>query len=448
MSAHLTDSAMYGHLWGTDETRAMLSDEGRLRAWLDLLAVLAEAQAEVGLVPSEAALMIRQAVTGWIPDPVVVGELTRATGHSTLGLIRVLEERVPVEAREWVYYGATVQDLTDTWAVLVMRTMTDIVLRDLRSARTAAAHLAREHRNSLMSGRTHGQPGLPITFGFKAAVWTDEIDRHIRRITASRAEREVVQLGGGLGSMEFWGDQAEPMAEAFARRLDLNVTPIPWITARDRFAEFVTHMAMVAATIAKIGDEVYELQRAEIGELREPLAAGTVGSITMPHKRNPEWAEHVSTLARLLRVNADLAIEGMIHGHERDGRAWKAEWVVLQETCHYTAVSTMAATRILDGLEVDTDRMQANLDAQRGYVLSEPVMRALADRVGKHTAHRIVYEAALAGRNSDIDLRTALRSDSRLAEIGDDELDDLLDPTRALGSIPRFIDTVLSNVDD
>ena len=168
----------------------------------------------------------------------------------------------------------------------------------------------------------------------------------------------------------------------------------------------------------------------------------------MPHKRNPEWAEHVSTLARLLRVNADLAIEGMIHGHERDGRAWKAEWVVLQETCHYTAVSTMAATRILDGLEVDTDRMQANLDAQRGYVLSEPVMRALADRVGKHTAHRIVYEAALAGRNSDIDLRTALRNDRRLSEIGDDELDELLDPTRALGSIPRFIDTVLRSVDD
>jgi adenylosuccinate lyase len=298
-----------------------------------------------------------------------------------------------------------------------------------------------------MSGRTHGQPGLPITFGFKAAIWADEIDRHMRRITASRAEREVVQLGGGLGTMEFWGDAAEPMIDAFARRLDLAVAPLPWITARDRFAEFVTQLAMVAATIAKIGDEVYELQRAEIGELREPLAPGTVGSITMPHKRNPEWAEHVSTLARLVRVNADLAIEGMIHGHERDGRAWKTEWVVLQETCHYTAVSALAANRILDGLEVDSARMRANLDAQRGYVLSEPVMRALADRVGKHTAHRIVYEASLAGRERDVDLRTALRADDRLADITDAELDLLLDPTRALGSIPRFIDVVLQRLD-
>lgn len=447
MSAHLTDSALYGHLWGTDETRALLSDEGRLRSWLDLLATLAEAQAEVGLVPSEAAASIRAAVTDWIPDPAVVGELTRATGHSTLGLIRVLEQRLPEESREWVYYGATVQDLSDTWAALVMRSMTDIAVRDLTAARTAALALVREHRDTIMSGRTHGQPGLPITFGFKAAVWADEIDRHLHRLQASRSSREVVQLGGGLGTMEFWGEAAQPMIESFAARLALGVPPLPWITARDRVAEFITQLAMVAATIAKIGDEVYELQRAEIGELREPLAPGTVGSITMPHKRNPEWAEHVSTLARLMRVNADLAIEGMIHGHERDGRAWKTEWIVLPESCHYTAVSTMAVCRILNGLEVDTVRMRSNLDAQRGYVLSEPVMRALSDRVGKHTAHRIVYEASLAGVERGVDLRTALRDDGRLSEISDAELDLLLDPSRALGSIPRYIDSLLRRLD-
>lgn len=447
MSAHLSDSAVYGHLWGTDETRAMLSDEGRLASWMDLLACLAEAQADVGIVPVEAATAIRAAVADGIPDPELVGELTRQTGHSTLGLILVLEQRLPDEAREWVYYGATVQDLSDTWAAIVMKRMTGTVIRDLVAARGAALGLVREHRDTLMSGRTHGQPGLPITFGFKAAVWADEIDRHIRRLEASRYEREVVQLGGGLGSMEFWGDAAEPMIAAFARRVGLSVPTLPWITSRDRFAEFVTQMAMVTATVAKIGDEVYELQRAEIGELREPRNPGTVGSITMPHKRNPEWSEHVSTLARLVRVNADLAIEAMIHGHERDGRAWKTEWVVLQETCHYTGVSTRAAQRLLDGLEVDVERMRANLDAQRGYVLSEPVMRALADRVGKHTAHRIVYEATLSGIEESLSMREALRADPRLSEIHDEELDRLLDPSEALGSIPRFIDDVLARLD-
>lgn len=448
MSAHLSDSAIYGHLWGTDETRAMVCDEGRLRSWLDLLACLAEAQAEVGLVPADAARSITAAVHNWIPDIAEVGRLTRETGHSTLGLIRCMQERLPQHAREWVYYGATVQDLSDTWAVLVMRRMTNIVLRDLRLARSAAADLARVHRATIMCGRTHGQPGLPITFGFKAAVWADEIDRHIGRIEHSREAREVIQLGGGLGSMEFWGEAAEPMARAFARRLDLGVPVIPWLTSRDRFAEFVTQMAMVAATIAKIGDEVFELQRAEIGELREPLSPGTVGSITMPHKRNPEWSEHVSTLARLVRVNADLAIEGMIHGHERDGRAWKTEWVVLQETCHFTATSTMAVTRILDGLEVNVARMQTNLEAQRGYVLSEPVMRALSDRMGKNTAHQVVYEATLSGDERGVDMRTALRDDPRLADIPDAELDALLDPSRALGSISRFVDDVLSRLGD
>lgn len=447
MTAHLSDSAIYGHLWGTDETRSLLSDEGRLRSWLDLLADLADAQAEVGLVPREAAASIREAVTDWAPDPALVGALTRETGHSTLGLIRVLQDRLHPESREWVYYGATVQDLSDTWSTLVMRRMTDIVERDLTAARAAAVDLARKHRNTLMCGRTHGQPGLPITFGFKAAVWADEIDRHLHRLAASRAEREVIQLGGGLGSMEFWGDAAAPMAAAFARRLDLAVPAIPWITSRDRFAEFVTQMAMVAATIAKIGDEVYELQRAEIGELREPLNPGTVGSITMPHKRNPEWSEHASTLARLVRVNADLALESMIHGHERDGRAWKTEWVVLQETCHFTAVSTLAAQRILQGLEVDDARMLSNLQAQGGYVLSEPVMRALSESIGKHSAHQIVYEATLRGRERGIDMRTALRDDPRLDAISDAELDALMDPRAALGSIPRFIDGVVQRLD-
>ena len=447
MSAHLTGSAVYGHLWSTDETRNLFSDEARLRAWLDILATLAEAQAEVGLVPTEAAQSIRVAITDWLPDPVEVGELTRATGHSTLGLIRILEQRLPEDAREWVYYGATVQDLSDTWAALIMRTVSDIVTRNLVAARAAALQLARTHRDTLMCGRTHGQPALPITFGFKAAVWAEEIDRHLQRIAETRQRREMVQLAGALGSMEFWGDSAEPMIKAFARRLDLAVPTLPWLTARDGFAEFMTLMAMVTATVAKIGDEVYELQRTEIGELREPLLVGTVGSITMPHKRNPEWAEHVSTLARLVRVNSDLAIEGMIHGHERDGRAWKTEWVILPETCHYSAVSTAAVERILIGLEVDTERMRANLDAQRGYVLSEPVMRALSDRVGKHTAHRIVYEASLAGRERGDDLRTALRADDRLSQISDDELDELLDPTRALGSIPRFIDATLGRLD-
>jgi adenylosuccinate lyase len=246
--------------------------------------------------------------------------------------------------------------------------------------------------------------------------------------------------------MEFWGDRALPLLEEFARRLSLGVPDVAWITARDGIAEFAGLLAMVTATLAKIGQEVYDLQRPEIGELREPSSPGQVGSITMPHKRNPELSEHLVTLARIIRADATVAVEGMVHEHERDGRAWKTEWVVLPEACLLTGAALALACRLLDGLEVDADRMRANLDARGGYVLSEPVMRALADRIGKHAAHAVVYEATLAGLDRGVDLQTALLADPRIADqLGPDEIARCLDVRAALGTAPAFVDRVVAS---
>ena len=445
MGAHLVDSVLYSHLWSTPEIHRLLDDAGRVQAWLEILAAVAEAQAEVGLVPADAASAIRKHADVELLDLDKVAEQTRATGHSTLGLIRCLQEVLPEEAREWVYYGATVQDVSDTWTALVMRQVADILERDLARAEVAALMLAKRHRDTVMCGRTHGQPGLPITFGFKAAVWASELHRHRVRVAESRGRRELVQLGGALGTMEFWGDRALPLLDEFARRLGLGVPDIPWITARDGVAEFAGLLAMVTATLAKIGQEVYDLQRPEIGELREPFSPGQVGSITMPHKRNPELSEHLVTLARIVRADAMVAVEGMVHEHERDGRAWKTEWAVLPEACLLTGAALAFACRLLEGLEVDADRMRANLQARGGYVLSEPVMRALADRIGKHAAHTVVYEAALAGLDRGVDLQTALLADPRIAsQLGPDEIARCLDVQAALGTAPAFVDRVVA----
>jgi adenylosuccinate lyase len=445
MGAHLTDSVVYGHLWSTPELHRLLDDQGRLQSWLGILATLAEAQAEVGLVPAEAAQAIRKYADAELLDLSEVAEQTRATGHSTLGLIRCLQQILPEDAREWVYYGATVQDVSDTWTALIMRHVADILERDLARAEAAALDLARRHRDTVMCGRTHGQPGLPITFGFKAAVWAAELGRHRIRVAEGRGRRELVQLGGALGTMEFWGDEAVPLLAEFARRLGLGVPDIPWITARDGIAEFCGLLAMATATLGKIGQEVYDLQRPEIGELREPFIPGQVGSITMPHKRNPELSEHLVTLARLVRANAGVTVEGMVHEHERDGRSWKAEWVALPEACLLTGAALSFACRLLEGLEVDAERMLANVHAQGGYVLSEPVMRALADRIGKHAAHKVVYEATLAGLDRGVDLRTALLADPRIAErLGPEQLDRCLDVRAALGAAPVFVDRVVA----
>jgi adenylosuccinate lyase len=441
-SAHPTDSAVFGHLWTTPEASALFSDEGRIRAWLQILAALAQAQAEVGLVPPAAAAAIQAHADSSRLDLDMIAEQTRATGHSTMGLIRALRQVLPEHAREWVYYGATVQDLSDTWFALVFRALGNIAARDVTRMRDHALSLAAEHRDTPMCGRTHGQPGLPITFGFKAAVWAAELDRHLERLQLGRGRWELVQLGGALGTMEFWGGRALDLLEAFAVQLGLGAPDIPWLTSRDGVAEFIWLLAAMSATVGKIGNEVYQLQRPEIGELRESFTEGTVGSITMPHKRNPEISEHLVTLSRAIRAQAGLALEAMVTEHERDGRAWKTEWLVLPETGMLFAACVDSGARMLGGLRVDADRMLANIGQHRGYLMSEPVMRALADRLGKHTAHEAVYAAAMHGIDAGRDFRTALRAEARLDAISDAELDELLEVRAALGASAAFADRV------
>lgn len=439
MSSHLTDSVIYGHLWTTPELHALFDDAGRTGTWVEILVALARAQAEVGLVPTAAADEIERHAHVERLDLARVGARTRASGHSTLGLIDALRELLPPTAQEWVYYGATVQDLSDTWFGLTMRTVADVVDRDLARCQDAAANLARRHRGTLMCGRTHGQPGLPITFGFKAAVWADELARHRARLAQMRPRVEVVQLGGALGTMEFWGERALPLLDAFADRLGLAAPTLPWLTARDRIVEFLVLLALVTGTLAKIGNEIFELQRPEIGEVGEPVVAGTVGSITMPHKRNPELSEHLDTLARLVRADAGVAMEGMVALHERDGRSWKAEWSVLPEACQLTGAALGFAARLLGGLTVDADRMRANLDSHGAAMTSEPLMAALAARIGKHSAHDAVYAAAKAARDEGVDLGVRLVAEGLLDAA---EVAAASDPARALGAATAFVDRV------
>ena len=440
--AHPADSVIFGHLWTTPEASALFCDEGRTQAWLLILAALAQAQAEAGLVPMAAAEAIRAHADVSLLDLDLVAEQTRLTGHSTMGLIRALREVLPAHAREWVYYGATVQDLSDTWFALTFRTLGDIAERDVTRMRDRALDLAAEYRDTPMCGRTHGQPGLPVTFGFKAAVWAAELDRHLTRLRQGRGRWEVAQLGGALGTMEFWGERALDVLERFAAQLGLGVPDIPWLTARDGVAEFVWLLAAISATAGKIGNEVYQLQRPEIGELQEAFTPGTVGSITMPHKRNPEISEHLVTLSKVIRAQAGLALDGMLAEHERDGRAWKTEWLVIPETAMTFAACVALGARMLDGLRADPGRMRRNIDSHRGYLLSEPVLRALADRLGKHTAHDAVYAAAMTGLDLGQDFRTALREDPRLDPISDGELDGLLEVRGSLGSCAAFVDRV------
>ncbi len=395
MTARLAESAMYAHLWGTPAVRAVFEEQGRLQGWLAVLTALARAQAAYGVVPDDVAAHLA-AVDVADLDVAEIAAQTRATGHSTLGLIQVLAGVLPPEVHRHVYLGATVQDLTDTWTSTALRSVLHEVRRDLLHVEQLLLELAVTHRDTLQAGRTHGQPGAPITFGWKAASWADEVRRHLDRLSEGAPRWLVGQLGGGVGTLAAQGPDALAVRARFCAELGLADPGMSWLTARDRVAEVGAVLAMVTGTLARIGNEVYELQRPEIGELREPVAPGVVGSITMPHKRNPERSEHLDTLARLVRANAAVLLEGMVGTHERDGRSWKAEWIALPEVCLLTATATSMTTGLLRDLEVDAGRMRSNLDR---LVASEQALAVLTARLGKHEAQTALQEA-LGGPDS------------------------------------------------
>lgn len=433
MSARIADSAMYGHLWGTTAVRAVFEERGRLQSWLDVLAALARAQAAEGIVPIGAAEHITRQARVELLDLELVADQTRLTGHSTLGLIRALEQVLPTEVHEHVYVAATVQDLTDTWTSLALRAVGGEVWRDLRHVEELLLDLAEAHRDTVLAGRTHGQPGAPVTFGWKAAGWADEVRRHLDRLREGATRWLVGQLGGGVGTLSALGPAGLDVRRRFCRELGLGDPGISWLAARDRVAEVGGVLAMVTGTLARIGGEVYELQRPEIGELREPTRADLVGSITMPHKRNPELSEHLDTLARLVRASSGVLLEGMVGQHERDGRSWKAEWVALPEVCLLTATALQLTVELLEGLEVDRQAMLANLDSYTG---SERALALLTPRLGKHSARSALQTVLSKGRAAGQPMNVALREAGLLTE---SETEQLTPDTGAAGAMVDLV---------
>jgi adenylosuccinate lyase len=417
--------------------RAIFDERARLQSWLDILVALARAQAQLGLIPSSSAEAIAGAAQIDGLDLAYAASETRSTSHSTLGLIRAFQQALPATAREHVYMGVTVQDITDTWMVLAIRQVGSIVWRDLRVIEAQLLDLAEQHRGSTMVGRTHGQPGAPITFGFKAASWADEIRRHLERLHDGRRRWLVAQLAGSVGGLGFFGDDGIELRRQFSALVGLADPGISWLTARDRLVEFAQVLAAIGGTLARIGTEVYELQRPEIGELLEPVNLSAVSSITMPHKRNPERSEHLDTLARLIRANAGVVVEAMVQQHERDGRGWKAEWVALPEVCLLTGTALQFAIEILSGLEVDTEQMAANLALQAEFVNSEQVLAVLTGYMGKHRAQALMHDAlrpsGAAPRPTAAALATAALATAGLDSAGLDSagLDRLARPDEA-----------------
>jgi 3-carboxy-cis,cis-muconate cycloisomerase len=443
----ITRSIFLKDLYGTDEMRAVFSDMAVLQRWLDVEVALAQAQGELGVIPLAVAKEIANKGKAELMNTARMKQGIDHTLHPIVPLIREFKTVCSGEAGEFIHFGATTQDIMDTAVVLQIKSAIALIEDKLASIEIRLAELAREHRNTLMAGRTHGQHALPITFGYKVAIWLDEYRRHADRLFACKSRVLVGQFGGAVGTLAALenAEMALKVRDRMMTHLGLGTPTITWHVAHDAFAEFASVIAMIAGTCGKIANEVIALQKSEVWELEEPYSHGKVGSSTMPHKRNPMICEAIVALARLVMNNARNAWDGMIQEHERDWTYNHMEWAYVPDICVMTDGALALMLRVLRDMQVHTGRMARNVHALGGLMLSEAVMFALGKHVGKQTAHDVVYECAMKAVDGDVPFREVLLGDPIVAQhLQPHELDVLLDPARYTGLAGVMVDLVLN----
>ena len=444
MASTVFDSALFRDMFGTAEMRDVFSDEALVGRYLEAEAALARAQARVGVVPKDAAETIDLASRSLKIDYDKLRHETEIVGYPILPLVHQLSAAAG-EAGRFVHWGATTQDIMDTGNVLQIRAALSIVERDLSELRNILADMARKYRDTPMAGRTHLQQALPVTFGYKAAVWLSSIDRHIERIEQARPRVLVGEFSGAAGTLASIGEGGLQMQKLFCEELGLNQPSITWHVARDGITEAVTLLGLITGTLGKIATDVMMMSATEFGELSEPFVPGRGASSTMPQKRNPISSELMLAAAKAVRQHVATMLDGMIHDFERATGPWHLEWVSLPESFLLTASSLANAKFMLAGLVVHDRRMRENLDLTHGLIVAEAVMMALAPKLGRQHAHEIVYDAC----------RKAIEGGGQLADIlakmpeivdalgGVDAIRHHCDPVNYLGLSGEMVDRVL-----
>lgn len=444
MASHVLDFLILGNNFSTSEMRAVWSEQNRLEKQVDVEVALAKAEGELGMIPADVAdEIVKKADASKLSLQQIADEAAKAK-HSLMSTINALQKQVG-EAGQFIHYGATTQDIVDTATVLQLKQSFAIVERDTKLIAIELKRLAKQYQYLPMVGRTHGMQALPTTFGFKLAVWLDEFVRHLQRLTEIKQRVLVGNISGAVCTYASMG-KFGPLIEARAlSSLGLNTPNIGWQAARDRFSEYASVIALISGTLGKIGNEFYNLMRTEINEVEEPFSEGKIGSTTMPHKRNPAALEGLASLTAPLLKSVALIHESMKVEHERDAMSWRAEWIALPEINLYISAQLQTALTILKGLKVNSERMLENLLMQNGLLLSEKVMFEIGKRLGKQTAHHLVYNCAMHAFEQNRAFKDILLDDPLLnKEFTVAELDSWLEPMNYLGTAPEKVQQVIN----
>jgi adenylosuccinate lyase len=414
------------------ELREIFGERHKLDLWLRIELLALEAMTQAGVVPEADFERVRHGA-GEV-DVQRAREIEQESQHDVIAFLRSITERLGPEGR-WLHYGLTSSDVLDTATAVVLRDATRVVESELARLVEVVRRLALQHRATAMVGRTHGIHAEPTTFGFKAAGWLAELQRDADRLARAREVIAVGSISGAVGTHANVGAEVEAHVLA---GLGLAADPAPTqVVSRDRHAELLMTLAILGGTLERIAVEVRHLQRTEVGEVFEPFGSGQQGSSAMPHKRNPVLSERVSGMARLLRGDALVGLENMALWHERDISHSSAERFVFERALGVAAYATRATADILDGLEVDAQRMSANLERLGGMVYSEALLLAMvAKGADRQAAYRLVQNAAKRAWADEAGFRDALRDDPGVAEwLSGDEVDRAMDLDHHLAGI-------------
>jgi adenylosuccinate lyase len=414
------------------ELRQIFGEQFKLELWLRIELLAVEGLRDAGVVPDGDWERIR-AAAGEV-DAERAREIERESQHDVIAFLRSVTERLGPEGR-WLHYGLTSSDVLDTATAVVLRDATRLVERELERLVEVVRRLALQYRHTPMVGRSHGIHAEPITFGFKAAGWFAELARDAARLARAREGIAVGSISGAVGThANVSGDVERHVLDG----LGLAADPAPTqVVSRDRHAELLTVLAVLGGTLERIAVEIRHLQRTEVGEAFEPFGSGQQGSSAMPHKRNPILAERVTGMARLLRADALVALENMALWHERDISHSSAERFVFERALGVAAYATRTLADLLDGLEIDADRMRANLEQLGGMVYSEALLLSMvAKGADRQAAYRLVQGAAKRAWSGDATFRQALDEDRAVGEwLSAEEIDRAMDLDHHLAGI-------------
>jgi 3-carboxy-cis,cis-muconate cycloisomerase len=447
MTVNPADGPVWGALYGTEAMRAAVGERALLAAMLRVEAALARAQARLGIVPQAAADAITAAADVDQLSLPALAAATRTTGYPVVGLVKQLSALAGPEAGRWTHWGATTQDILDTAQVLVLREALALIAQDLDAVIAALAARARQHRDTVMAGRTHLQHALPTTFGLKCAVWLMPLLASRERIAQLKPRLLRVQFGGAAGTLASLGDQGLEVLRELARELDLAEPEAPWHVARDGFAEAVCVLGILCGALAKMATDVMLLMQTEVAEVAEPHAPGRGGSSTMPQKRNPIACEYVIAQARGVQALVPLVLGAMAADHERATGPWQAEPLAIPQAFLLAHGALSHARSIAEGMVVDAARMGRNLEATGGLIMAEAAMMALAPLLGRGAAHDAVHHACEVALAEGIALAEALARDAAVAAaLSPEKVAAVADPASYLGAAGAFVDRVLAKL--